>query len=360
MRLPIALALLLLGAAPAAACNVPVFRYALERWPADPYELILFHRGPLSPADKALADALTRHSEDERAVANYTLTRIDLARNPSPEMLKLFEEQKAQDLPLLVARYPEAARLSASIWAGQLTRDSASALLDSPARHTVAQRILGGDSAVWILLESGDKSKDESVAKRLGDELAKLQTTLKLPDLTSNPEDRLSDKGPELKLAFSLVRVSRADPRERVLVEMLLGLEDDLRTRTEPMAFAVFGRGRALPPLIGAGITSENIRKDGVFLTGPCTCKVKEQNPGVDLLIVADWEAPPDRQPAVTLSEESSSGTLSPAAVPSVSEAPCCGGVLLRNVALATAGGLVLVGGLTFLLMRRGKGADFR
>ena len=33
------------------ACQIPVFRYALERWQATPYEVVIFHRGPLSPAD---------------------------------------------------------------------------------------------------------------------------------------------------------------------------------------------------------------------------------------------------------------------------------------------------------------------
>ncbi len=30
------------------ACNVPVFRYALERWDVDPYVFTLLHEGPLT------------------------------------------------------------------------------------------------------------------------------------------------------------------------------------------------------------------------------------------------------------------------------------------------------------------------
>ena len=48
--------LVLSAAALAPTCNIPVFRYALERWPADSYEVILFHRGPLTAAEQALAD----------------------------------------------------------------------------------------------------------------------------------------------------------------------------------------------------------------------------------------------------------------------------------------------------------------
>ena len=40
------------------ACNVPVFRYALERWPADLYELVILNDGPLDDSSTARADRL--------------------------------------------------------------------------------------------------------------------------------------------------------------------------------------------------------------------------------------------------------------------------------------------------------------
>jgi hypothetical protein len=55
------------------------------------------------------------------------------------------------------------------------------------------------------------------------------------------------------------------------------------------MAFAVFGRGRALFAQVGKGITEQNIEEDCTFLIGPCGCEVKRANPGTDLLIAADW-----------------------------------------------------------------------
>jgi hypothetical protein len=73
---------------------------------------------------------------------------------------------------------------------------------------------------------------------------------------------------------------------------MLLNLEDDLLNdefNNKPMHFPVFGKGRVLPPLIGAGINKENALGDCSYLCGPCSCQVKNQNPGMDLLIKADW-----------------------------------------------------------------------
>jgi len=73
-------------------------------------------------------------------------------------------------------------------------------------------------------------------------------------------------------------------------VQMLLRSEPDLIDRTDPMIFPVFGRGRALLPLIGAGITADNIHSSASFLVGACSCEVKELNPGFDLLLAADWD----------------------------------------------------------------------
>jgi hypothetical protein len=78
-----------------------------------------------------------------------------------------------------------------------------------------------------------------------------------------------------------------------MLVRMLLNTEDDLPGRSDPMVFPVFGRGRAMPALIGAGITKENIGDAARFLAGPCSCEVKRDNPGVDLLMTADWGRAP-------------------------------------------------------------------
>ncbi|MBV8878389.1 MAG: hypothetical protein JO332_00360, partial [Planctomycetaceae bacterium] len=58
-----------------------------------------------------------------------------------------------------------------------------------------------------------------------------------------------------------------------------------------PVAFPIFGRGRALWALAGAGLNAQFIAEAGTFLTGACSCEAKEFNPGVDLLFAADWEA---------------------------------------------------------------------
>ena len=64
-------------ASPAIGCQIPVFRYALERWPSDPYELVIFHRGPLSGGDQSALDSLTSRFEPG-GPANLTIVPVDL------------------------------------------------------------------------------------------------------------------------------------------------------------------------------------------------------------------------------------------------------------------------------------------
>ena len=97
----------------------------------------------------------------------------------------------------------------------------------------------------------------------------------------------------KLEVVFSMVRVGRSDPDEQFLVASLLRSEPDLLGSDEPMAFAVFGRGRILWALIGGGINEDTIHKACEFICGPCACVVKGENPGVDMLLSADWPNTP-------------------------------------------------------------------
>src|SRR5205807_1381286 len=115
------------------------------------------------------------------------------------------------------------------------------------------------------------------------------------------------------------------------------------------------GRGIALYALVGKGITAENIAKAAGFLVGECSCEVRRQNPGVDLLMAADWETGAELGSLAGLSagralESASAPERSPMIERDDSR-------LLTNALLGTLLGLTVVGGLGFLLLRRSKGA---
>ena len=60
----------------------------------------------------------------------------------------------------------------------------------------------------------------------------------------------------------------------------------------ETLAFPAFGRGRSLLGLAGDDITAESVVTTCRFLVDSCQGTLKEENPGVDLLVAADWTRP--------------------------------------------------------------------
>src|SRR5688572_4540223 len=60
----------------AEACNVPVFRFALERWRPDPYRVVLFHRGELSAAERELFRPFDE--QQDKRLANVAVRTVDL------------------------------------------------------------------------------------------------------------------------------------------------------------------------------------------------------------------------------------------------------------------------------------------
>ena len=289
------LTLVFLPAAPVMSCNVPVFRYALERWPADAYEVFVFFRGHLSPEDAAVVEWLENSAGINITGANYTVQVVDLSSDAHPRLIELWKTLDNPELPCLALRYPASLRYMPAIWSVRLTMDNAKALVDSPVRQEIAGRILDGESAVWILLESGDNAGDDDAAQLIESQLSNMGETLRLPgEVAGNAAFTPVDitNGPELRIAFSLIRLSKKDPAESVLIAMLKHSEPDLfEYESYPMVFPVYGRGRALYSLIGGGISERNIRGACEFITGACSCEVKALNPGIDLLIAADWEA---------------------------------------------------------------------
>jgi hypothetical protein len=279
--------------AAALACNVPVFRFALERWRADAYRVVVFHKGPLSDADRELIRPLEEHQD--RLTANLLVRTVDVNELDSAASEEAALDRQFLSLltnpqfPCLAVQYPAHLRIEKPVWLSPLSQDGVARLTDSPARKELIKRLAEGQTAVWILLESGDVAKDAEVEGLLVRQLKSLEETLELPELTASPDDALATQLP-LEVKFSVLRVNKSDEAEQALAAMLIYSEPDLAERSDPMVFPVFGRGRALLPLIGAGITEQNIHDAAEFLAGPCSCEVKEQNPGFDLLLNGDWD----------------------------------------------------------------------
>ncbi len=276
-----------LGPVTALACNVPVFRYALERWRADACQLVLFYRDALAPEQQKWIGVLENAATNEQA--NLTVVKADLASERPGPPRELWTAQTNAAPPWLVLRYARSLAGESPAWAGPFNATNAARILDSPARRELSRRLLRGDSAVWLFLESGVAARDEALFQWLEAESRGLEKSLSLPVPTSeDPRMRLDLP---LKIAFSTVRLSRSQPDEQVLVSQLIHIHPQLAAMKEPMVFAVMGRGRALPPLVGDKIQRDLLREVAEFIIGPCSCQAKALNPGFDLLLAVDWNA---------------------------------------------------------------------
>jgi hypothetical protein len=281
------------------ACQVPVFRYALERWNAGTWKIVVLSEGPLSSEHRQSLQKLEQSSTATAANSNlpFGLQHIDLtAATPADRRRWEFIREVAGDpkTPVVVALYPQLATVDQPVASlMRLSANTADQILTSSARSELASRLSAGHTAVWLFLESGNSQSDQEAFERLNRQLKVDEQRLLLPtaaDLQITPEQLNKVRIP-LKIQFSTIRLSRDDPSEQFLVDSLLGSETDLKELAEPIAFPVFGRGRVLYALVGKGIDSKTVAEASDFLIGPCSCQVKEQNPGFDLLLIHNWAA---------------------------------------------------------------------
>ena len=284
----------------AIACQVPVFRYALERWQNDPYQVFIVSEGELVGEAKAAFEHLRAIEDDFKSPANVYSEKIDLSKEPGDSPLRQHVREGKIELPAILLYYPDDRLKYPPIWTAPATKPHVQALAVSPVRTEIIRRILTGDSAVWVFVECGDKALDDAAYLQLQKHIKEASKELVLPEgvIAADKAQEAIDKGQlfdqsnvlrseiPLKLAFSQLRVSRNDAAEQPFLQMLLHCESDLgEFKAEPMVFPVFGRGRAL------GITLDNVWDYCAYITGACSCEVKKQNPGVDLLTALDWDA---------------------------------------------------------------------
>ena len=285
-------AISLLMPARTGACPIPVFRYALEFWDADPYIVEVYYKNSLTPREQELVDRLLMVSAGGESKANIELRDLDIEGNIDELTRGYINRLKPQEFPWIVLRYPRVSGIDVVIWSGPLNAGNVDRMLGSPVRDDVARKLAGDATTVWVLLESGDSQKDRAALDLLKRELSRLEQTLVLPDpelWLDRPRGGSDVQTPVIN--FDLVTVSRDDPREEFFVRMLMNIEGDLgQFENEPIVFPVYGRGIAMYAIVGRGINQWNIGEAAEFLTGPCSCQAKLLNPGVDMLMAMDWD----------------------------------------------------------------------
>ncbi|MEI6167973.1 MAG: hypothetical protein WCS52_12345 [bacterium] len=324
------------------ACNVPVFRYALERWQADTFDVTLYRQGPL-PADKQTSATVLQDAAD-RGAANLTLKVVEVSgpnNFPLPWVKVDFQVGNATEIP--------------PAWQGPFDAATGQLLLNSPARRELVRRLVNGDSVVWVLLDGNPATKS-----LLDTEFRRLEKEIAIPEV--DPNDPRTEGNRALKVAFSVLPVTRADPAETVFIAMLFGIDLSLTNATGPVVFPVYGRGRVLAGFAGKDLNASTISGAAYYVCGACSCEVKAQKPGTDLLLSVNWDeaipqcvvTDPPLPPLVSLSSLPPLATsVTTSGVPA--PAPVSPGGLRRNLFISLAVVLGVVAAGTLVIMRRNR-----
>ena len=286
------------------ACQVPVFRYALERWSADKYELAVFSNGQLTEDQKLLIDEVGEDVNLELAVIDIgKMTESDHARYGD---VNVTEGNIVGHLyyPWSVGKGNPSVNAEDPLWKGNLTKESLNRILNSPVRKAILEKIISGESAVWVLIETGNEVKDKEAETKLWKYLNEVSKLIEIPDGVVGPgeldrvatgevdvEDVLRSTIP-LKISFDVIRINPDDPKEKIFLKMLTSFVPQLLEQSpdDPLIFPVFGRGRTLEGLPSSIMSQRLMMEACSYLCGACSCEVKRENPGIDLVMNTDWK----------------------------------------------------------------------
>jgi hypothetical protein len=312
--------LCLVVAAPSVfACKLPLFRYALERWPADQYRIVAIIDGE---ADEQLREALTELDRLRQSRANVEVETIDLSQLSEQQLWQVEGLESEADVPLLQVFYPARNGRSRLCWSGELNADAVRWWRDSAIRRRIVTDLTSGVSAVWILVDGSDPQENDRLEAELRSAVTKAAEEIPMPDgviarqdagtyLGQHPSASMDDVlrcDIPLKIEFSVLRVASDAAEEAALLAMVRGWDDRSRTDSDrAFVFPVFGRGRMIEPLEAERFSEHSVLQACGNIVAQCSCTVKTLNPGIDLLLDANWQEfmddsvlVVDRQPATT------------------------------------------------------------
>ena len=294
------LVVLVIVPASAFACKVPVFRYALERWDVDRYTMVVMLNGE---PDEQVAQAIKRVTEVSATdAANVEVQVIDVATLSPQQQWQLEDFDPAVETPHLQVFYPERKGQRKLCWEGAFTSSVLDAWLSSPLRSKVADKLVAGASAVFVLVECEDAELNNKVAATVRLGVQQAMAEISIPEgviprfganeyLQQHPEASLDDVlrcDVPLKVDFEIARLAFDDQDEEALRAMGSGLAT---SSSGPWLIPIFGRGRMLDAIDAKELSSQTVMNACQYMVGECSCTVKTQNPGVDLLMAANWSA---------------------------------------------------------------------
>jgi hypothetical protein len=242
---PIYLKIVIIAGILSLACTTKVSEWVLLNSLPTDYTLIYFHKDPLSETEKQ------QNTEAGKNIISGNIQfRNILKKDINQSFYGLYYKNR------LFSKYNDIMDLKN--------------LTTSPLREKIAMDLKEGKLTVLVYLKTDIKEKDE----------AGLQIVKKT--IAASPFGSI----------IPVIELSRNNLDEKHFISMLLNVESDLKDIKEPMLFGIFGRFKALEPLLAKGITEENINLMINYLSADCSCLIKDNLPGTDILFTNDWENP--------------------------------------------------------------------
>jgi len=227
------------------ACTTKVSEWVLLNSVANKYLLVYYHKNELS-------------KEEQKQ-------NIELEKQFSSANIILKSKQKNDIVKPYYALYFNRRLLSK-----YNTKNEVLNISTSPKRKIIAKELMDGKLCVMLYLKCGIPEKDELGLKSLKQ------------SVSASPFGEV----------ITIVELERKCTDEKQFVSLLLNVESDLKDIKEPMLFGIFGKFRALEPLVAKGITQENINLMIDFLTADCSCLIKDDLPGTNILYSETWKDP--------------------------------------------------------------------
>jgi hypothetical protein len=236
--------IIILAAFLSLACTTKVSEWVLLNTIPTDYALIYFHK------DKLTGTEIQQNTMIEKSINGANIQFRSILKNDISPYYGLYYKK------ILFSKYDDPGDMAD--------------LTTSPLREKIGKELMAGKLCVMLFLRTGNQDKDND------------RMQIARQALDASPFGRI----------ITFIELNRYDKNENHFISMLLNVESDLKSIDEPMLFGIFGRFKALEPLVYKGITEENIKLMINFLTADCSCLIKDNLPGTDILFTNNWDNP--------------------------------------------------------------------
>lgn len=271
------------------ACNTPVYKYAILNWAdRDFYQVLRIYDASKNQPEYDLA--LNKVLEEKGHLTNIGIVPINISNDVAglygDDFAKFIKDSSA-DLqpPFYIVINPK----KNILYKGDLIPENLESMMMSPKRTELAEKLSKGVINL-ILVQTRDEQKNKEAEELLKKSIAKV-IDLDLEIRSRENPDQIIDKKLLKPIQVSYTTVSPEDKQETWFYKQMIGLNSKVVKNEHPKVFGVVGRGFVFDqPLDGEYLNEDELFALIFFLSGPCSCTVKAENSGTDIITTWDWD----------------------------------------------------------------------